>query len=636
MNNIVCLSALSFVFFTSPVKAEAFYDLLALDIESLMDVEVFVASRDEEKLSEAPGVVSVLTRQEIKDSGALNLMQVLQRMPGVLGTYNHILHYNSTGVRGDSPTTGNGHTLFTLNGRPIRSTMAPGVDEVIFATIPVDFIERIELIRGPGSVLYGTNAFNSVVNIITQETDEDISGAMSVGYGSFNTRTSEGRLGINGDGYRVDVAGSYTGSDGFEVKGYDFLGNYGEDYHDNVGNSVVVNAEYGGFTLNALRGYHSASSFTAPHTFPFFDKMRKRYFLDIGYEFELFDDWQVNLNGSFNEQNIRYTNLSDYDSDSLGGEFAIRGELIEGVDFLLGGTHEILRGKERVFVYDYVTKRSGIYSQIDYKPTDWLKLIAGAQINKVSDVPKDFSPRLGAILKLNDNWGGKLLYADAFRSAFPFEQFADIPFVIQGTRGLKPEKSETYDAQIYYQHDNVYVALDLFTSTYSEVIGLEFTGIQKYANGGEIRTSGATVESKFHLNGDWSFTGSATYQDNEDEAGNNAFFTPTIFAKAGFTYKGWDGFTIDVFDQYANSSKLDETSAQTNPNPDAYHNLTANINVDLNKVVDFVPEGVGFSLYGYNLLDENILETQVPGLAAVNAIQTRSGRAVYAKLSYKF
>lgn len=129
-----------------------------LSFEELMQV-VTVASKREESVQDAPGIVSVITKEEIRRFGAMTLHELLNQMPSVyaIGTFGTL--HNLLSIRGDNFAHWNTRVLLLINGRPFRETTLGGSDATFLVSFPVDVIERVELIRGPGSVLYGTNAY---------------------------------------------------------------------------------------------------------------------------------------------------------------------------------------------------------------------------------------------------------------------------------------------------------------------------------------------------------------------------------------------------------------------------------------------------------------------------------------------
>ena len=143
-----------------------------LDIEDLMHVEVSVASKRSEALYNAPGIVSVVTRKEIELFGDRNLTQVLRRMPSVYMAGSYFFPDNTVSVRGDLLSHLDVHTLPLINGRPFFMSQSGGANFPLYQALPVEGLERVEMTRGPGSVLYGTNAFTGVLNLVPRTANE--------------------------------------------------------------------------------------------------------------------------------------------------------------------------------------------------------------------------------------------------------------------------------------------------------------------------------------------------------------------------------------------------------------------------------------------------------------------------------
>jgi len=172
----------------------AIKDLMSMDIESLMNVPVTTASRFSDKLSDAPSIMSVVTADELRRFGGFTLNEILQRVPGLTGSTQYFVDRSLVAARGDQTKTNGGHILFLINGRPTREIMEGGIISDLLEAFPVDILERIEVIKGPGSVLYGSNAFSAVVNLITKKADG-------------NRVTVKGFGGARG---AVDSTGSFT------------------------------------------------------------------------------------------------------------------------------------------------------------------------------------------------------------------------------------------------------------------------------------------------------------------------------------------------------------------------------------------------------------------------------------------
>jgi outer membrane receptor for ferrienterochelin and colicin len=148
-------------------------ELLALDLESLLDIEVVTASKVSESQSNAPGIISVVTHDELRRLEGTTLREILERVPGLASSTAYFTDRSMVAARGDQTKINGGHVLFLINGRPTREVLEGGLASDLLESFPVNVLERIEVSKGPGSVLYGSNAFSAVVNLITREAESN-------------------------------------------------------------------------------------------------------------------------------------------------------------------------------------------------------------------------------------------------------------------------------------------------------------------------------------------------------------------------------------------------------------------------------------------------------------------------------
>ncbi len=161
---------------------------LGMSLEELLETRVVTPSKRSEGIGDAPGIISIVSRQEIAGFAALNLGQVLNRVTGAAYLTANVFSDNVVSLRGASTTPYNNHVLILLNGRPVRDPISGGLNSALLAAFPLRSIERIEIIRGPGSVLYGSCAYAGVINIITRSaTQPGVGVEVELGYGSQGT-----------------------------------------------------------------------------------------------------------------------------------------------------------------------------------------------------------------------------------------------------------------------------------------------------------------------------------------------------------------------------------------------------------------------------------------------------------------
>ncbi len=197
-------------------------EILEMDILQLMQTEVTVTSvsKRPELLHKAASAIYVLTEEDIRRSGAVNIMEALRMVPGVLVSKLNQNRY-AVSIRGFNQRLGSDKLLVLMDGRTIYSPTDAGVFWIGQDTVLED-IERIEVIRGPGAALWGSNAVAGVINIITKNAGDTQGGLFSGGVGTEEQGFVTMRYGEkldNGLNYRI--YGKYRDRD----SGIDALGN---------------------------------------------------------------------------------------------------------------------------------------------------------------------------------------------------------------------------------------------------------------------------------------------------------------------------------------------------------------------------------------------------------------------------
>ncbi len=194
-----------------PVHADSEENALFLMLSGDEEL-ISIATGTPKPVSKAPAVASVITAEDIRASGATTVQQVLEQVPGLhmgISTFNRGKPlFSFRGIQ----TANNPQTLVLVNGHGIPDTfsgsIAPGLH------LPIENVARIEIIRGPGSAVYGADAFAGVINIITK-TDADIDGAQAgVRAGSFNTQSVWGQYGGVNKGWHIAASVEVNKSDG--------------------------------------------------------------------------------------------------------------------------------------------------------------------------------------------------------------------------------------------------------------------------------------------------------------------------------------------------------------------------------------------------------------------------------------
>ena len=146
---------------------------------------VSIATGSTQPIAKAPAVASVITANQIRAMGARDIDQILETVPG-LHISRDVIGYNPQYLFRGISSDFNPQVLMLINGIPITN-LFQGDRNVVWGGMPVEAISRIEIIRGPGSALYGADAFAGVINIVTKTPDEVKHNSAGARVGSFNT-----------------------------------------------------------------------------------------------------------------------------------------------------------------------------------------------------------------------------------------------------------------------------------------------------------------------------------------------------------------------------------------------------------------------------------------------------------------
>lgn len=483
---------------------------LELSIEQLMNTKVSIATKSEQKISEAPAIVTVITEEVIKNSGARNLTDILKDVPGFEFAKSRTGIVN-IGVRGVKDILTTARFLVLKDGVPFNDAMySSGLS--MTKQFDINSIERIEVIRGPGSALYGRNAFIGVVNIITKIGKNKNEVDLYSSIGNFNTIQLGGSYSTAVNDFNTYLSFNKTESDLTNSK-----------FADGFGGESLWNIGYDNINLNSTINYKnlmfSGSYYNLVNkasTGPFMtesDKSTKIGIYSLSYSDYFSDkmDFQVRLYGR-NENQVQ--NLEIYKPDlpveiasgvtigdiypegayvtpkfksyiygtdlNLRYNFNTRHQTLIGIqaDFYgitnaelyssydtytnapltyIENGDTLYRGKEtqlkeeRGWIdgngHDYIN--AAFYFQHMYSPINNLTFTFGGRYDIDSEFGSIFNPRLAMVWSTNQKLFFKLLYGQAYRAPNTQEQYKLTGFTI-GNKDLKPETIKTTELSVDY------------------------------------------------------------------------------------------------------------------------------------------------------------------------------------------
>lgn len=471
---------------------------------------VSIATGAAQPLRRAPSVATVITAEDIQAIGAVDLDDVLETVPGLHVSRSTLAYspvYVIRGVHSDF----NPQVLMLLNGVPITALLA-GNRGLIWGGMPVENISRIEVIRGPGSALYGADAFSGVINVVTKSAQELAGTRLGGRLGSFQTGdvwflhgskwgavnvATYLRKGTTEGSKRVVEADAQTGFDGLfgsrasKAPGSLSLGREALD------GSVDFSLDHWRLRLGYTERTDVGSGPGAAMALdPTGRSDSRRLSSDLSYQKNQWaQDWDVQA--QLNYMNYRErSNLVLFPAGAFGGSFPqgmvgtpekweqhtrlsmaatytgwakhrmrigagyayedmyrIREtknyELGAGLPSNLGGVQDV--SSTAPFIFPQTRKVSHVYAQDEWNfATDWT-LTAGLRTDKYSDFGSTTNPRLALVWDVDYNLTAKLICGTAFRAPAFAELYNINNPVAVGNPQLQPETIRTTEAALIWQ-----------------------------------------------------------------------------------------------------------------------------------------------------------------------------------------
>lgn len=594
-------------------------DVYSLELESLLNVKVTTASKAAEKLSSAPGVMSVVTQDELRRFGAITLRDALERVPGLAPSTASGTDRSVIAVRGDQTKINGGHVLILINGRPTRETLEGGLIGDLLESFPVAALERIEVIRGPGSVLYGSNAFSGVINLITRKAEGHeitVTGLGAQGGGaaaSVYFAAKEGALNIVG-------AAQFHQKPYWTTRCHSLLGGDETIEIPNRGTGAYLGMNYKGLSLmSAFTEYRT--SYIVATVGP---SRWRRGFADLGYTFQPRKNWDVSLNVTYTRNTMNQAQSIPYiarDSYEALLEWSNAVKIGDRDRLTVGTLYNHIQGSENVAGFGLSMPLSNgsreggaFYAQWDHQALENLNLIGGVQVNKIGNLKTNAVPRAGVVWSPAPRVSLKALYSGAFRAPSINENLLyympPSPLLgpsIRGSQTLRPEKVATVDLGLSYQGDRFQAGFVYFHSRQTDNIILDTSGrVWPYTNTGRTTFQGVELEGKYYLTDNWLLTGSFLHQTNQDGAGRrNVTPIANLGATAGASYESPKGFSVGVFDVF--QGPIHGFAHALNPKPGAYNLLDAHIRFDLGKRLGLAPNtGLALLVHAKNLTNKQL------------------------------
>lgn len=538
-------------------------DLAKLSLEQLMGMQVETvtgAARREQKQSEAPASVTVLTAKDIRRHGFRTLADALRSMRGIDVTDDR--GYEHLGVRGFNPLGDyNSRVLVLVDGHrindPIYDTAPIGLD---FA-LDIDLVERIEFVRGPGSALYGSNAFLGVINILTRST-ADLDGAeLAASAGSHDTRsgratwaraTEDGGLvvsasayGSEGDDFRYDEYAASPG--GGETRGTD-----GERAH-----SVYTRWTHGPFSVAGVFASRTKDIPTGAYETVVDDDRNatsdSHAYVDLAYRRADVGPWDLTARLFYDDTSYSgryvyddggvYVNRDRSEGRVLGSEVVASHDGIDGHHITVGvERRDALRQDQTnydgaVYLDDERDSSTwGVFVQDEIALADGLGVTLGMRYDRYDSFGGTVNPRLAVIWSPRESTSLKALAGRAFRAPNAYELYYHDGFSLaKPNPDLDAETIRTFE--LVWEEDlgaglrsSVSVWRYAIDDLITQVVD-EDDGLAVFVNRDEVTARGLELELDGRFENGWRSRLSQVWQQSEDEDGEPLRNSPDHLTK---------------------------------------------------------------------------------------------------------
>ncbi|MEO0212155.1 MAG: TonB-dependent receptor [candidate division WOR-3 bacterium] len=561
--------------------AQAGYEEMSL--EELMNIRVEAVSRYEEGVRETPASVTVITQKEMHDLGLRSLADVLDYAMSTLVTFDR--EYNRASFRGFVFLEDwNSRILVLVDGHILNEVWdayAPTGEDL---PIPFEMVERIEIMRGPGSSIYGTNALIGVINIVTQREGF----ALSVG-GMMPEAGGEARAtaGWSNGSLRFWAGGSMADEryPDLEIpeQSVEYEAGYGGDsVYGGIARDVDYSKRY--YALVGM-GWGdlelSLSAFRRISGLPYADynavygEKRNNIsdsheYIDLSYSHG-FGPWTISIQGYWDH--YRYIDnfffadwdSSDYPVDSgynwrtLGDPFWWGGDIRvryagSGLGFLAGTAYQHRKTYQDCWVEnmrgDTIDKMGILYPVIlqdvisPYGELSFIsgfgRITAGVRYDRYSDYGGIIAPRVGGVAVLPAGAALKLVYGKSFRAPAAYEIYYIDGEDVIANPNLVAEKMEGFEGQIIWAGTSASANFGGFHETiYNGIRDTVIDSQSIYVNFGSMRSIGAEAELRFRVREFEVFaSGTLPFVQSKGfgEEWREMLFAPSWIAKSGLVF----------------------------------------------------------------------------------------------------
>ena len=580
--------------------------LAALAAEPVaLEQQVITATQTSHSELSAPASVSVVTREELEQRPVYNLADAVKYLPGV--------HLNPSSTYGRQEIKLRGmdsdYTLLLVNGRRINSRDALSsnyANDFDLSSIPMAAIERIEVIRGPMSSLYGADALGGVVNVMLRQPTEETKAGIAYTY----EHPTEGE---SGDSHK---ASGYVSGSLIENK---LLGNLILETTDQAAwlSEQTVNPNTDAAEQRqATSAYGSLSWLLDERQTVDLDITHRKddreaewnNFGAVVQNIQEMERWSFGLGhtGNWDGFNTRvryyYENVELMDDSQImtnlrgmKGDIEQKNHTVDAQVTAFLGNHLLTLGSElrrtelahnQNLGSETEVDQKAVYLQDEFSIGD-LDITLGGRLDDHDSFGSEFSPRAYGVYNLTDNWVIKGGVGRSFKAPSIYQ--SDETYGVLACRGmctlvgnpnLKPETATSYEIGTLYQNERVEAGIMLFNNDIDDMIITDTwrvgyrPAVMTYSNVSKARVRGYELQGRYNLSDTMGLRANYTYSDAEDrDTDEQLRNSPQHVANIGFDWQAMPDLGLNLDYQYTGSQLLYVSAAQPNVESGAFHQL---------------------------------------------------------------
>lgn len=537
--------------------------------ETISEV-VVTATRTPKLLKDVPYVTKVFTADDIRKADATNIQDLLTTiMPGVEFTFamNQQTTLNMAGFGGNA-------VLFLIDGERIAGETMDNPD---YNRLTLEDVERIEVVKGAASSLYGSNAVGGVVNIITRKPHDRFSANVFAHWGAYSSQKYGSVIGFTQPKISSLTTLQFTRVNDMDLKQQGDISKVFGNHTWNIKEKLIWKPTKR-LEMTAKTSYFFRERYASQDSHDRYRdltaslkgvyKLTKADNIELTYLFDEYDKSDLNLQ---TRKDIRdYNNTQNSVRAMYNHTFAGIGTLTAGTDYM----RDYLMSYQFAGDQSHIQNSTDGFIQFDWDPSAHWNLIGGLRYDYFSASSKSrLSAKIGVMYKLN-GWRFRTSYAGGFRAPSLKELFmhfnmANI-FTIYGNKNLKPENSDNFQISAEYTRRNYSFSANAFHNIFRNRISTAWNTAlngMNYLNTAKVRITGLDINAQTRFLCGIGLTASYVYTHENIPMGqpytsSTRPHSAVLRADYDHNFRTW-GFNVALTGRYLSKLSIDQYTSAT-------------------------------------------------------------------------